>query len=203
MSFFSYKVFKINESFTQHLTFDYIIADLGVSSFQIDQADRGFSFMKDARLDMRMSPTLSSKTAFDFVNYEGEEELRGIFWKYGEERYTRRIVDKIIRLRKVAPIETTGELARLVADAIPAKKQTKIHPATRVFQALRIAVNHELEEVESLLEKVLSLLNDEGRLAIITFHSLEDRLVKQTFREWQNLVCVLPICLFASVRNFR
>ena len=195
--FFHAKFSDLLKRLQQNHQFDYIIADLGVSSFQLNQAERGFSFMQNAKLDMRMSPTLSSKTAYDLVNHSGTEELQKIFWKYGEERYTRRIVDKIVKARKIEPIFTTGQLARLVADAIPYKKQTKIHPATRVFQALRMTVNHELEEIEALLEMIPSLLNAGGRLAVITFHSLEDRLIKQKFQYWQkSCLCPphFPIC---------
>ena len=171
--------------------FDYIIADLGASSFQFDHASRGFSFMKDARLDMRMSPTLCNLTAYAIINEWEEKELQKIFWQYGEERYTKRIVSKILQERKQEAIETTTQLARIVADAVPYRHQTKIHPATRVFQALRIAVNHELEEIEALLQFAPQLLKNHGRLAMISFHSLEDRLVKQTFKSWQK-PCICP-----------
>ncbi len=187
----------LSETLPTSQQFDYIIADLGVSSFQIDVAERGFSFMQNARLDMRMSPTLSSKTAYDLVNDMKAEELEKIFWKYGEERYTRRIVKNIVNARKMKVIETTGELAKLVADAIPRQKQTKIHPATRVFQALRMEVNQELQELETLLDLVPSLLKAGGRFAVIAFHSLEDRLTKHTLKHWQkSCLCPprLPIC---------
>lgn len=158
---------------------DGILADFGVSSLQLDTAHRGFSFRHDGPLDMRMNPTVGV-SAEQVVNQIDENELADLIYEFGEERSSRRIARAIVRAR---PITTTGELARIVAAAAPAMKGEKIHPATKTFQALRIYVNDELGEIRTLLESAPSLLKPGGRLAVISFHSLEDRLVKDDFRE--------------------
>ena len=158
---------------------DAVLADFGVSSLQLNEAERGFSFMADGPLDMRMD-TRSGLTAAQVVNEENERELANLIYEYGEERRSRRIARAIVRGR---PLRTTGELARIVSAAAPPMKTDKIHPATRTFQALRIFVNRELDEIKDLLEAAPSLLKPSGRLAVISFHSLEDRIVKDSLRE--------------------
>ena len=156
-----------------------LLADFGVSSLQLDEAHRGFSFRTDGPLDMRMD-TRSGETAEQVVNQEDETELADLIYEFGEERRSRRIARAIVRAR---PITTTAELAQIVSAAAPSMKGDKIHPATRTFQALRIRVNNELGEIQSLLKSAGSLLKPGGRLVLISFHSLEDRLVKDAFRE--------------------
>ncbi len=169
-----------------------IVLDLGVSSMQFDTAERGFSFREDAPLDMRFSPKIAESAA-DIINTYSEAELAEIIFRYGEERASRRIAKAIIRDR---PIRTTFELASLISTVIP-RKGKRVHPATRTFQALRIAVNDELGSIESILPQATNALAPGGRLAIISFHSLEDRLVKQYFRrESKNCICPprQPVC---------
>lgn len=175
---------------------DGILLDLGVSSMQLDQTERGFSFQADAPLDMRMDRS-SGQTAADLVNHLPEEELANLIYQYGEERYSRRIARAIVAAR---PVQRTGQLAQLVAKAIPTKggQSGKIHPATRTFQALRIAVNDELGALERTLPQAIKLLKRGGRLAVITFHSLEDRIVKHYFKqEAQDCICPpeQPVCI--------
>jgi len=158
---------------------DGLLADIGVSSLQLDEAHRGFSFRSDGPLDMRMD-TRSGETAEQVVNQEDENELADLIYEFGEERRSRRIARAIVRAR---PITTTAELARVVSAAAPSMKGDKIHPATRTFQALRIRVNDELGEIRTLLESAPSLLKPGGRLVVISFHSLEDRIVKDALRE--------------------
>jgi 16S rRNA (cytosine1402-N4)-methyltransferase len=158
---------------------DGLLADIGVSSLQLDEAHRGFSFRSDGPLDMRMD-TRTGETAEQVVNQEDENELADLIYEFGEERRSRRIARAIVRAR---PITTTAELARVVSAAAPSMKGDKIHPATRTFQALRIRVNNELGEIRTLLESAPSLLKTGGRLVVISFHSLEDRIVKDAFRE--------------------
>ena len=158
---------------------DGLMADFGVSSLQFDEAYRGFSFQADGPLDMRMD-TRSGQTAAQVVNEENEGQLANLIYEYGEERRSRRIARAIVRGR---PLSTTGELARIVAAAAPAMKQDRIHPATRTFQALRIFVNRELDEIRELLEAAPRLLKPSARLAVISFHSLEDRIAKDSLRE--------------------
>ncbi len=176
---------------------DGMLLDLGVSSHQLDTPERGFSFRQDAPLDMRMNP-LVGMTAADVVNQAEEKELARIFFEYGEERYGRRIARKIVAQRQEAAITRTGELAQLVRQSIPgAQRPTRIHPATRVFQALRIHVNDELGQVKRGVDAGIFLLKPGGRLVVISFHSLEDRIVKQLFRERaKGCVCPprLPVC---------
>ncbi len=160
-------------------TFDGILLDLGVSSYQLDTAERGFSFQKEGPLDMRMSHRQRTK-ASDLVNGLSEEELTKLFFEYGEERFSKKISRVICRERAIKPIETTLELANLIAEISP-RSGKGIHPATRVFQALRIAVNDELNCLDEALEDMVHCLKEKGRLAVIDFHSLEDRIVKHTF----------------------
>ena len=159
-----------------------LLADLGVNSMQIEDASRGFSFNLPGPLDMRMSPS-SGTTAEEIVNHLRERDLADLIFKFGEERYSRRIARAIVEAR---PIRKTTELAQVVTRAIPSRTGLhQIHPATRTFQALRLAVNQELENLEQLLAKVLTVLRPQGRLVIISFHSLEDRMVKRAFQSWQ------------------
>lgn len=160
-------------------TVDAILLDLGISSMQIDTAERGFAFMRDGPLDMRFNADSDGLTAADIVNHWDAGAMADIFFKYGEERHSRRIARAVIDKR---PFTTTSELAEAVRDAVPKGRQP-IHPATRVFQALRIAVNDELRTVEHALPDAIRLLRPGGRLGVISFHSLEDRIVKQTFKE--------------------
>ena len=175
-----------------------ILLDLGVSSHQLDTQERGFSYKTDAPLDMRMDQgaRLSAK---DIVNTYAESELARIFFAYGEERFSRRIAEKICRAREQYPIETTLQLAQIVREAIPGKYRNEPqHPARRTFQALRIEVNSELAGLDQAVEQACDLLQKGGRLCIITFHSLEDRIVKQAFRRFENpCTCPpsAPICI--------
>ncbi|MEW6651305.1 MAG: 16S rRNA (cytosine(1402)-N(4))-methyltransferase RsmH [Chloroflexota bacterium] len=163
-----------------------IVFDLGVSSMQVDQAERGFSFTKDGRLDMRFDPNQNTSAA-DLINDLEERALADLLWKFGEERLARRIAHEICRQR---PLRTTLELARLIERAVGGQRQ-RIHPATRTFQALRIAVNGELQAVEAALPQAIEALETGGRLAVISFHSLEDRIVKQIFRR-ESRDCICP-----------
>ena len=163
---------------------DAIIADLGVSSMQLDDASRGFSFRSDAPLDMRMDATSGNDTAADLLATLDEEEIANLIYKYGEERKSRRIAKWIVERRdKGQPIQTTAELTRLVERAVGRSSKDKIHPATRTFQALRIAVNDELGILDKFISDSVDLLKPEGILCVITFHSLEDRIVKQAFQK--------------------
>ena len=161
---------------------DGILFDLGVSSVQLDEADRGFSYHQDAHLDMRMdrNQTLS---AYGVVNNYEETKLRDIFFKYGEEKYSSSIARTIVKYRENKKIETTLELVEIIKSAMPMKAKRDKHPARKVFQAIRIEVNHELDILDKAIRDSLSLLDINGRLAIITFHSLEDRIVKNIFKE--------------------
>ncbi len=177
------------------LKFDGILADIGVSSTQLDQAQRGFSFRAEAPLDMRMDST-QSLTAEEIVNYWDEKAIADTIYEYGEERLSRRIARRIVDKR---PFSTTTELAWEVAGAYPAKaRHGRIHPATRTFQALRIAVNGELDVLKELLSKAPDWLNPGGRLAIISFHSLEDRIVKYAYRGDERLQIVTKKPLVAT-----
>lgn len=160
---------------------DGILADIGVSSVHLDVADRGFSFMHEGPLDMRMDQT-QGEPASAWLERASEEEMTKVFFEYGEERYASRIARAIVHQRKKQPIQTTQELARIVLAAVPKKFHTKIHPATRVFQAVRIFINRELEELDQFLAKAPQLLTPGGRLVVISYHSLEDRRVKWAFR---------------------
>lgn len=165
---------------------DGILLDLGLSSRQLDDSQRGFAFRLDGPLDMRFDQT-GGETAADLLNNRTEAELAEIFWRYGEEPASRKIARLIVANR---PITQTTELAELIATASPNRKR-RIHPATQIFQALRIAVNHELDAVEQGVPAALSLLKPGGRLAVISFHSLEDRFVKRLFRQWST-ACSCP-----------
>ena len=161
-----------------------IIADLGVSSMQLDDADRGFSFRFDAPLDMRMDPTSGDQTVAELLETLEEEEIANLIYRYGEERKSRRIARFIVNRREAGqPVKMTSELAQLVERAVGRSRKDKIHPATRTFQALRIAVNDELGILDKFIEDAVDLLKLEGRLCVITFHSLEDRIVKQAFQK--------------------
>ena len=157
-----------------------IVFDLGASYHQLTKQERGFSFMKDAPLDMRFNQD-SDFSAYDVINGYSEDDLIRIISEYGEERFTKRIVKNIINSRKLKNIETTGELAQIITNAVPKTKE-KIHPATRTFQAIRIEVNHELQNIKNTLNEVLTLLSVGAIISVISFHSLEDRLVKQCFK---------------------
>ena len=161
---------------------DVIFLDIGVSSPQLDRAERGFSFLKAGPLDMRMDDRRGS-SASDLVMTLPENDLADIIFKYGEERASRRIAKAIVQHRSVAPIRDTHTLSSIVESVLP--RSGKLHPATRTFQALRIAVNEELDELEKALNQGLSLLAPQGRLMVISFHSLEDRMVKQAFQSWK------------------
>ena len=169
---------------------DGILLDLGVSSYQLDERNRGFSYIGDAKLDMRMDKT-QKLTAEDVVNEYPEEKLADIIYKYGEERFSRVIAKNICNQRKVKRIETTGELVEIIRNSIPKAKQNDGHPAKRTFQAIRIEVNNELEPLYNTTLESIKLLKEHGRLTIITFHSLEDRSVKEAFIEAEGR-CTCP-----------
>jgi len=160
---------------------DGVLADLGVSSMQFDTEGRGFSFRRDEPLDMRMDQT-QGPTVADLLASVDEEDLANVIFQHGEERFSRRIARRIVEARRVAPITTTGQLARLVRSAVPHKGYQRIDPSTRTFQALRIWVNRELDGLDTFLQEASGRLRAGARLAVITFHSLEDRIVKHVFR---------------------
>ena len=161
---------------------DGILLDLGVSSPQLDDASRGFSFMNDGPLDMRMNPT-AGESAADWINRVDEKEMADVFYIYGEERFSRRMAKAVVAERQLEPITTTARLAKIITEANPAWEKGK-HPATRVFQAIRIYVNRELEDLENCLQQSLDMLKEGGRLVVISFHSLEDRIVKRFIRKY-------------------
>ena len=161
---------------------DGILFDLGVSSPQLDDASRGFSYHEDARLDMRMNKD-NPLSAYEVVNNYKEQDLVNIFYKYGEDKFSKNIARKIVEYRKSKKIETTLELVEIIKSAVPMKERLKKHPARQIFQAIRIEVNHELDVLEPALKQALSMLKVGGRVAVITFHSLEDRIVKNIFKE--------------------
>lgn len=175
---------------------DGLLLDLGVSSFQLDTAERGFSFHKDAPLDMRMSK--SGLSAYDVVNNYDKRQLADIIYRYGEEKFSRRIAANIVKARAKKPIETTFELVDIIKSSMPQKAMRDAHPARRTFQAIRIEVNAELDVLKSTLEDAFDILAPGGRIAIITFHSLEDRIVKEQFAKWcQGCTCPkeFPVCV--------
>ena len=175
---------------------DGMLLDLGVSSFQLDTADRGFSFHKDAELDMRMSK--SGMSAKDVVNTYSEEALADILFKYGEEKFARRIAKNIVLARQEKEIETTFELVEIIKASYPQKAMRDSHPARKTFQAIRIEVNGELDKLSHTLDDAFDCLSSGGRLAIITFHSLEDRIVKEKFASWsKGCTCPkeFPVCI--------
>ena len=168
---------------------DGILMDLGVSSHQLDEESRGFSYHSDAPLDMRMSQT--GMSAADIVNTFSERELADIIFEYGEEKFSRRIASNIIKQREIAPIETTLQLADIIRASVPQKARREKNPCKKTFQAIRIAVNGELDHLSKGLDEAFYSLKPQGRLAVITFHSLEDRLVKQRFAGWCK-GCICP-----------
>ncbi|WP_457553737.1 16S rRNA (cytosine(1402)-N(4))-methyltransferase RsmH [Desulfobacula sp.] len=184
-----------------------ILLDLGFSLNQLKNGNRGFSFNKNEPLDMRMD-IRNDLTAFEIINSFEENELVNIFFKFGEEKFSRRIAKRIVETRKNNPIHSSSELSQIITKAIPAKfvYGRRIHPATKIFQALRIAVNKELEKLEMFMEIVPSLLLTGGRLCVISFHSLEDRIVKQAIRRFENgCTCPkgLPVCLCGFVPQLK
>lgn len=185
---------------------DGILLDLGVSSWQLDNEERGFSYRADAPLDMRMDRR-QSVTAYDIVNGYEEEKLYRIIRDYGEDRFAKRIASNIVQARTEAPIRTTYELNRVIAKSIPAKIQaTSGHPSKRTFQAIRIELNRELDVLEQSLDGMIDILNDGGRICVITFHSLEDRIVKNIFRRNEKpCTCPpdFPVCVCGKVSKGR
>jgi 16S rRNA (cytosine1402-N4)-methyltransferase len=176
---------------------DGILFDLGVSSPQLDEGERGFSYNADAPLDMRMDQQ-APLSAYDIINEWDEEEIAKIIWLYGEEKFSRRIARQIVQQRKKQPIQTTGELVELIKEGIPAAaRRTGGHPAKRTFQAIRIAVNDELDSFKEAVIDAIELLNPAGRVSVITFHSLEDRICKQVYQDYaKGCTCppAFPIC---------
>jgi len=168
---------------------DGVLLDLGVSSYQLDTAERGFSFHQDAELDMRMSK--SGLSAKDVVNTYSREALADILFRYGEEKFANRIAQNIVEARQIKPIETTFELVDIIKKSYPSKAMRDSHPARKTFQAIRIEVNAELERLSKTLDSALDCLNSGGRISVITFHSLEDRIVKERFAKWEN-PCTCP-----------
>lgn len=177
---------------------DGFLLDLGVSSYQLDEAERGFSYMNDGQLDMRMNQE-DEFSAYDVVNTYSEDELTRIIREYGEENWANRIAKFIVEARSVKPLETTYELVEVIKNAIPASaRKDGPHPAKRTFQAIRIEVNNELKIIEKTIEDAFSVMSKGGRVAIITFHSLEDRIVKNTFKRLaQGCICPpeFPVCI--------
>jgi 16S rRNA (cytosine1402-N4)-methyltransferase len=169
---------------------DGILVDLGISLHQLQGSGRGFSFQNDEPLDMRMNPETGIR-AEQLVNQASEAQLADYLYRYGEERFSRRIARRIIEVRRRQPIVTSAQLAKIVCQAVPKSKTAKIHPATRTFQALRIAVNQELQQLETFMDSVAQLLNPGGRLCVLAFHSLEDRIVKQRLRALEK-GCICP-----------
>lgn len=175
---------------------DGLLLDLGVSSFQLDNADRGFSFHQNAPLDMRMSK--EGLSAYDVVNGYSEEELANVIWRYGEEKFSRSIAGNIVKARQERAVETTFELVDIIKASMPARELKKGHPARKTFQAIRIEVNGELEKLSRALDDAFDCLNPGGIIAVITFHSLEDRIVKEKFAEWtRGCTCPkeFPVCV--------
>lgn len=175
---------------------DGLLLDIGVSSFQLDTAQRGFSYHADAPLDMRMSG--EGMSARDVVNTYGETELADVIFRYGEEKYARSIAKNIVRAREKEPIETTAALVEIIKASMPESAKRGAHPARKTFQAIRIEVNRELEALETALNDALDCMNEGGVISVITFHSLEDRFVKNKFREWaQGCTCPkdFPVCV--------
>jgi len=188
----SYLMLKEQLASLEWQTIDGMVLDLGLSSMQLDTPERGFSFRSDGPLDMRFGPDIDVRAA-SIVNTTSETELANLIYQYGEERHSRAIAKAIVKAR---PIDTTQQLAFVVAGVVP-KRRSRVHPATRTFQALRIATNKELDAVEQILPLAVSVLAPGGRLAVISFHSLEDRLVKTYFRqESRDCICPpeMPIC---------
>lgn len=215
LSPFRDRVTVVNRNFSQikdilrELGIDKIdgaVLDLGVSSYQLDNSERGFSYMSDARLDMRMDTT-QGKTAYDVVNTYSCDELAKIFFAYGEEKWSKRIAEFIVSARGEKPVETTFELVDIIKAAIPKKARIDGgHPAKRVFQAIRIEVNNELNMLEGAVKDFISCLKSGGRLAVITFHSLEDRIVKKAYKDLaQGCTCPkeFPVCVCGRVPEIK
>ena len=203
LSAFSDRITFVNRNFSELLDVlegmqvDGVLIDLGVSSYQLDNPERGFSYMHDAPLDMRMNRT-EGMTAYDVVNKYSREDLIRIFRDYGEERFAGKIASSIISKREIKPIETTKELAKIAQNAIPNATKVDAHPEKRIFQAIRIEVNGELEIIPPTVRNITASLKPGGRISVITFHSLEDRLVKQTYAELaKGCTCPprLPVCV--------
>lgn len=203
-----------HDSFTNLLTIanelemlpvDGILLDLGISSFQVDDPSRGFSFSQDGPLDMRFD-TSQGESAADLVNTRPEPELAEIIWRYGEEHRSRRIAGAIVAARTKSPVRTTAELASIVEGAVGGRRGSPTHPATRTFQAIRIAVNDELRALAEVLPDAVVALGNGGRLAVIAFHSLEDRIVKQYFRR-ESSACLCPpeqpVCTCGHIPSIR
>ncbi len=169
---------------------DGILLDLGVSSYQLDERNRGFSYMGEAKLDMRMDKT-QSLTAKEVINTYKEEDLKNIISEYGEERFAKQIAANIVKQRSIKEIETTTELVEIIKKSIPISKQKDGHPAKRTFQAIRIEVNNEIKPLFNTIKQCVNILKSKGRLAVITFHSLEDRSVKKAFQELEG-ICTCP-----------
>ena len=182
-----------------------VLLDLGVSSHQLDTSERGFSYHTDAALDMRMSK--EGVSAYDIVNTLSKEELSRILFEYAEEKYSRLIAAEIVKTREISPIETTSQLVDVIKGALPAKVLRKdSHPARKTFQALRIAVNDELNKLSEALENILQVLKDRGKLSVITFHSLEDRIVKKKMKDWSTACTCppdFPICVCGKSASVR
>ena len=203
LSAFSDRIIFVNRNFSELLDVldgqmvDGVLIDLGVSSYQLDNPERGFSYMHDAPLDMRMNRT-EGMTAYDVVNGYSREDLIRIFRDYGEERFAAKIATSIVSKREIAPIKTTHELAEIAKKAIPNATKVDAHPEKRIFQAIRIEVNGELEIIPPTVRNITAALRSGGRISVITFHSLEDRLVKQTYAELaKGCTCPprLPVCV--------
>ena len=180
---------------------DGILLDLGVSSYQLDEKSRGFSYITDAELDMRMDKE-QKLTAREIVNTYSEEKLANIIWEYGEERFSRQIARNICKSREQKKIETTGELVEIIKKSIPLSKQKDGHPAKRTFQAIRIEVNNEIQPLYNTILDCINCLNKNGRLAVLTFHSLEDRAVKKAYNEAEGkCTCPsdLPYCVCGAI----
>ena len=175
---------------------DGLLLDIGVSSYQLDTAERGFSYHTDAPLDMRMSQ--AGKSAADVVNTYSDSELADIIFRYGEEKFSRSIARNIVRYRERQPIKTTAQLVEIIQTSVPAAAKRNAHPARKTFQALRIEVNGELEVLEKALDNAIDCMKKDGVISVITFHSLEDRIVKNKFKEWaQGCTCPkdFPVCV--------
>ena len=187
------KFSNISNLFAQKQKFDAVLFDFGVSSFQLDDAERGFSFSKEAMLDMRMSK--QGVSAYDVVNTFSEKDLSDIIWTYGNERHSRKIASQIVKNRTAEPIKTTSQLANVVHQVIgfstSTKKYSKVNSATKTFQALRIFINDELREISDALEDLPKILKNEARIALISFHALEDRIVKNWANSRKN--CIIPV----------
>ncbi|MCL1822799.1 MAG: 16S rRNA (cytosine(1402)-N(4))-methyltransferase RsmH [Oscillospiraceae bacterium] len=203
----NFPVILINDNFTnikKHASeqgftdADGILMDLGVSSHQLDSAERGFSFHEDAPLDMRMNPAEGNLSAYDVVNTYSAEDLTRILFHYGEEKFARGITSGIIKAREESPVKTTNQLAEIIKNNVPLKIRKEKNPCRKTFQAIRIEVNSELENIEKALPEAFELLKSGGRLAVISFHSLEDRIVKNSFKQLSTgCICPpeFPVCV--------